>query len=185
MRYLVVMLLALAACQAAPLPAVTPAVSASTIAAAPSSAASPGPRPAPAANAVSPTPTASCSPTASQSTVAFLGRTIPVDLAFTPQTRTRGLSGRTCLARDTGLVIGWDTPTMTRIWMPEMNFAIDVIFVRNGKVIMLVADAQPCVEGGPCPTFGPDEAVDYVLEVPAGSAKAWGLEKGAAITLRK
>lgn len=185
MRYLVVMLFALAACQAAPLPAVTPAVSASTLAAAPGGTAGPT-APSPGATAApSPAPAASCQPTTSLSTVVVAGRTIPVDLAFTSQSRTRGLSGRPCLAKDTGLVLGWDTPTMTRIWMPDMNFAIDVIFVRAGKVIMIYADAQPCAPGGPCPTFGPDEAVDYVLEVPAGSAKAWGLEKGAAIVLHR
>lgn len=180
MRYLFVSLLALGACQAMPAPAITPAVSASAIAAAPSTA------PAPAASAgATPRPTASCSPTASKSTVVVADRSIPVDLAFTQATRTKGLSGRPCLADGTGLVIGWDTPTFTKIWMPDMNFAIDVIFVRGGKVVMVYADAQPCPSKANCPTFGPDVPVDYVLEVPAGSAKAWGVEKGAAIELRR
>lgn len=184
MRYLLVSLLALAACQAVPAPAITPAVSASTIAAAPSpSAAAPTATTTPAE--ASPRPAASCTPTASKSTIRVADRTIPVDLAYTQATRTKGLSGRPCLAEGTGLVIGWDAPTFTKIWMPDMNFAIDVLFVRDGKVIMVYADAQPCATKADCPTFGPDIPVDYVLEVPAGSAKAWGVAQGAAIELRK
>lgn len=184
MRYLIVMFLALAACQAAPVPGGgTPAVQASTLAAAPSPAATQAMAASPAASP--PAPNASCAPTTSKSTVTLAGRTIPVDVAWTPETRARGLSGRPCLAKETGLVIGWDAPTTARIWMPEMNFAIDVIFVRGEEVVLVYPDAQPCRDGEPCPTFGPGEPVDYVLEVPAGSAKAWGLVKGATIKLRR
>ena len=192
MPYLVMVLFALVACQAAPMPADT----ASAPGTAPTSAAAPqvpaeAPSPISTVAALPPAPArtanplASCAPTTSKATVTLAGRTIPVDVAWTPETRATGLSGRPCLAKDTGLVLGWDQPNLTRIWMPDMNFAIDVIFVRDAQVVAIFADAQPCVRGEPCPTFGPASAVDYVLEVPAGSAKTWGLEKGAPITLKR
>jgi uncharacterized membrane protein (UPF0127 family) len=67
--------------------------------------------------------------------------------------------------------------------MPKMNFAIDVIFARNQRVVAVYRDAQPCVPGRECPTFGPGVPVDYVLEVPAGSCADWGVENGTAIEL--
>lgn len=140
----------------------------------------------------SPTPVAAplaiespCAPTTSKARVTFGTQSIPVDLAWTPETRAKGLSGRPCLARDTGLVIGWDIPTPARIWMPDMNFAIDVIFVRDEKVIAIYPDAQPCLPGENCFSFGPQELSDYVLEVPAGSVASWKLKVGDAITLKK
>jgi hypothetical protein len=143
-----------------------------------------GPTPAP---SLAPTPDASpepsCAPTTSKSYVLVGERRLPVDLAMTSETRTKGLSGRPCLARGTGLVLGWDSPTEARIWMPDMNFAIDVLFVRGERVVALFADAQPCVPGERCPTFGPEEPVDYVLEVPAGTAAEWGIRKGDTLRL--
>lgn len=118
-------------------------------------------------------------------TVTLGARTIQVEVADTFESRQRGLSGRESLAPETGLVLLWEQPTVTKIWMPDMNFAIDVIFVRQDHVVEVVSDAQPCVPDGPCPTFGPDQLVDYVLEVPAGSAAHWGLKAGDPITLAR
>lgn len=127
---------------------------------------------------LSPSPAVSAGPT-----IRFGDRIIPVEVADTTESRRIGLSGRQSLAPDTGLVLAWPKPTQVSIWMPDMNFAIDVIFVRAGKVVALYADAQPCPPNGNCPTFGPDTPVDYVLEVPAGSAARWGLKAGDAIAL--
>jgi uncharacterized membrane protein (UPF0127 family) len=116
--------------------------------------------------------------------VLFGDRTIPVEIADTEESRRQGLSGRPSLAPDTGLVLWWDEPEQVGIWMPDMRFAIDVIFVRDNRVVAVYADAKPCPPSGYCPTFGPDTPVDYVLEVPTGSAARWGLKAGDAITLR-
>lgn len=110
---------------------------------------------------------------------------IQVEVADSFQSRQKGLSGRESLAPETGLVLLWEQPTVAKIWMPDMNFAIDVIFVRHDRVVDLVENAQPCPPEGPCPTFGPDEIVDYVLEVPAGSAARWGLKVGDEIHLAR
>lgn len=177
MRYLALVLLATAACQQVPAaPAAPSAVpTAALVAALPPSA----------APSVVPSTVATCPPTTSKSRIAVGGQSIPVDLAYTDATRQTGLSGRPCLAAGTGLVIGWDKPTPARIWMPDMNFAIDVIFVRDAKIVMIRSDAQPCVTIADCPTFGPGTPIDYVLEVPAGSAKTWGLKQNDPIKLTK
>jgi uncharacterized membrane protein (UPF0127 family) len=115
--------------------------------------------------------------------VSFGARAIPVEIADTDESRRVGLSGRDSLAPDTGLVLAWSSPEYVGIWMPDMHFAIDVVFVRSGKVVAIYPDAQPCKPGGECPTFGPEIAVDYVLEVPSGSTARWGLIVGDAMQL--
>lgn len=132
------------------------------------------------ASTVSPSP----SPAALAKAQVVLGtRTIPVEVADTPATREQGLSGRASLAQDTGLVLAWPMPTKALIWMPDMNFAIDVIFVRDEKVVAVYPDAQPCPKNGPCPAFGPDSGVNFVLEAPTGSATRWNLKVGDSIKL--
>lgn len=123
------------------------------------------------------------SPVPSGAAVVFGNRRIPVEVAATAESRRQGLSGRASLAQDTGLVLAWASPTTVGIWMPDMNFAIDVIFVRDNKVIFIQPDAQPCPDRINCPTFGPDTPVHFVLEVPAGSVARWGLKTGDAMTL--
>jgi uncharacterized membrane protein (UPF0127 family) len=142
----------------------------------------------PPADPIAATPTLnvalSPSPAAAAQAVVFGDRTIAVEIADTEESRRQGLSGRPSLAEDTGLVLWWDTPEPVGIWMPDMRFAIDVIFVRDSRVVAVYADAKPCPPSGYCPVFGPETAVDYVLEVPAGSAARWGLKTGDALTLR-
>jgi uncharacterized protein len=142
---------------------------------------------APPAERVSAVPTEpallSPSPAGQGPTVSFGTRRIPVEVADTPDSRRKGLSGRPSLAQDTGLVLAWPSPTVVGIWMPDMKFAIDVIFVRDSRVVFIEANARPCPSMDDCPTFGPDTPVDYVLEVPAGSVARWGLKTGDAMQL--
>ena len=63
---------------------------------------------------------------------------------------------------------------------------------RNGQprplanqVVAITENARPCPPGGDCPTFGPSSAVDWVLEVPAGSVATWGLRPGDTIVLER
>lgn len=122
-------------------------------------------------------------PVAAGPRVVIGDRVVPVEVADTEASRRQGLSGRASLAENTGLVLFWNEPTVTGIWMPDMNFAIDVIFAAGGHIVDLYTNAQPCPPGGPCPVFGPREPVNWVLEVPAGSALAWNLQVGQAIRL--
>ena len=120
---------------------------------------------------------------AASATVSFGDRQIAVGVAATPESRRQGLSGRASLAEDTGLVLLWPRPTFAPIWMPNMKFAIDVVFVRDNRVVAIYADRQPCPSLDDCPTFGPSIPVHYVLEVPAGSCARWGLKEGMDIRL--
>ena len=137
--------------------------------------------PSPIASAVaSATPAASVAAT---SHIQVAGRTIAVEIADTFQSRQKGLSGRPSLAKGTGLVLYWPRPEPTSIWMPDMNFAIDVIFVRDDKIVFIEKNAQPCPSREDCPTFGTTTPVNYVLEVPAGSVTEWGIKVGDPIQL--
>jgi uncharacterized membrane protein (UPF0127 family) len=129
-----------------------------------------------------PSPVPMATPALPRGTVAIAGQQVLVDLATTVDSRRQGLSDRASLAPNTGLLMTWTTPTQVSIWMPDMNFPIDVIFIRDGYVLAVYQDEPPCVPGQDCPVFGPTSAVDAVLEVPAGSCARWGVKIGGPVS---
>ena len=130
-------------------------------------------------------PTATPTPGLPKGKLTIAGHVVAVDVADTVEARRQGLSDRPSLAPDTGMVLAWDSPEVVAIWMPDMNFPLDVIFVAGGKVTAIYPDAQPCPPQGPCPAFGPKTPVDFVIEVPAGSAAAWHVAIGTAASFSR
>jgi uncharacterized membrane protein (UPF0127 family) len=55
--------------------------------------------------------------------------------------------------------------------------------VREGRVLMVVAEARPCMHL-PCPNFGPDAPVDGVVELAGGEAARLGIKAGTPIAIR-
>jgi uncharacterized membrane protein (UPF0127 family) len=109
------------------------------------------------------------------------GHTITVEVADTTVSRARGLSYRQTLAPDHGMIFFFDTPRQQSFWMKGMQFPIDIIFIRDHRVVF-VASRVPVPDGTSVPTISPSEPADTVLEVPAGSADAWGVRVGMAIS---
>ena len=121
--------------------------------------------------------------------IEIAGQRIKVILAQTPETRAQGLSGRSYLREDEGMLFvfsaqggsasgGDRTP---RFWMKDMLFPIDIIWIdENLKVIYIKKDARP--ESFP-ETFGPDAEALYVLEVAAGFSEKHNLQVGDRVEL--
>jgi uncharacterized membrane protein (UPF0127 family) len=86
-------------------------------------------------------------------------------VANTPDLRERGLSGRTGLPSDSGMLFVFDTPSRYGFWMKDMEFPIDIIWISGDRVVgiekSLSPDSYPQI-------FYPEEDVNFVLEVPAG-----------------
>jgi uncharacterized membrane protein (UPF0127 family) len=66
---------------------------------------------------------------------------------------------------------------VARFWMHRTPQSLDMVFVRNAQVIAIESAAAPCMRL-PCPSYGPDEPVDGVLELAAGEASRLGLRVG-------
>jgi len=102
--------------------------------------------------------------------------TIPVEIADTEQSRIMGLSGRKTLPIDTGMFFVFDVIGRNEIWMKDMNFPIDIIWIdAEFKVVDITKNAVP--ESFP-KTFEPRTPVLYVLETIAGWADKNGIKMG-------
>lgn len=115
------------------------------------------------------------------------GTEVRCELADTPIARNTGLSKHEELPEGTGMLFVYPKPRETSFWMPpEMRFSLDMIFLdKDRKIVHIAHDAPPCPDpkGWDCPSYSPDLPVSFVLEVPAGSARAHGLEIGDQLTI--
>jgi uncharacterized protein len=108
---------------------------------------------------------------------------IRVEVADTPAARSAGLSRRDTLNDVDGLLLKWETPGRHAIWMADMHFPLDLVWLdADGRVLAVLESAAPC-SASPCPLYEPEgtsESID-VLEVAAGTAHALGIAVGTRV----
>lgn len=99
---------------------------------------------------------------------------IRIEVADTPEERIKGLSGRESLDENAGLLFVYDQPGIYGIWMKDMKFPIDVVWLdENYRVVDIVYDIQP--DSFP-EVFEPSKPALYIFEVNAGFASANGIK---------
>lgn len=110
---------------------------------------------------------------------------ITAEIADTPQKRELGLSGRTSLADGRGMLFIFDQKkAFPSIWMKDMHFGIDIVWIADGKIAKIDDHVPAPVSGTPeseLKIYYPDKPVDYVLEVPANFLEKSGVNVGASV----
>jgi hypothetical protein len=116
-------------------------------------------------------------------TTALLGTTtISLEHAETMAEKIHGLSDRESLPKDRGLLFTFSEPQKTGIWMKNMHFPIDVLWLdENFKIVHIVRDMKP--ESYPNVFYPPQPAI-YVLEINAGIVSSGGIKEGDVIDIR-
>lgn len=112
------------------------------------------------------------------------GQVIQLEVARTPAEQAMGLMYRTSLPGDRGMLFSFEPPRPVQFWMQDTLIPLDMVFMRDGEVKAIVANAQPCTTN-PCPTYGPRrEVVNQVIELAGGRAAELGLAVGDRVILR-
>jgi uncharacterized membrane protein (UPF0127 family) len=128
-----------------------------------------------------PSPAAGGQPRLETSVLTVGSTSLSVELAVSEPEREQGLSGRRALAEGKGMLFFFDQPSQYRFWMPDMRFAIDIVWIgEDWKVADITENATP--ESFPA-TFQPKYPAKYVLEVPAGYAAKRGWREGTTVSL--
>jgi len=88
-----------------------------------------------------------------------------LEVADEPAERAFGLMRRESVPPGTGMVFLYDAPVRTGFYMYDVPVPLTAVFVRDGRVVSSER-MPPCESGEPrdCPTYGPDEAFDTVVE---------------------
>ncbi|MBX4198550.1 DUF192 domain-containing protein [Candidatus Parcubacteria bacterium] len=114
-------------------------------------------------------------------TITVGATTLRLELADTAEERTLGLSGRTSLPQDTGLLFIFEEAGRWGFWMKDMHFSIDIIWLdENYKVVGLKENAKP--ESYP-ETFMPQAPAKYVLETNVNFIKNNNIQYGTIMAL--
>lgn len=92
-------------------------------------------------------------------------------LALDEESRTKGLSGVSGLADDQAFLMVYPRDGLWQIWMKEMKFPIDIVWLNSDKkIVYIVKNADPAL--GMTKTYTPKEKARYVVELPAGRVEA-------------
>jgi len=103
---------------------------------------------------------------------------IPVELAVTPETRTRGLMYRRDLPSNAGMLFVFPQESLQRFWMRNTPLPLDLIFITAARTVAgVVADARPFSED----FLGVSVPSQYVLEVHAGFAARHRIAAGDVV----
>ena len=98
--------------------------------------------------------------------------TIPVEVAKTEIQRRNGLSNLDNLPEGEGMFFVFAQKDIKPpFWMKDMKFAIDILWINDGKIIQINKDVQPPAPGtsdDKLLLYVPSQPIDYVLEVNAG-----------------
>jgi hypothetical protein len=92
--------------------------------------------------------------------------TVTAELAQSPHEKMRGLSGRPGLKPGHGMLFVYGEPQPIGIWMKDMRFSLDILWIRDGRIVRIEKNAPPLVPAGPERVYS--AMAELVLEVPAG-----------------
>lgn len=101
---------------------------------------------------------------------------VTVELARSPEEKGRGLSGRPDLKPGQGMLFVYDQPQRVGIWMKDMRFPLDIVWIRSGRIVQIEPNAPPLGASGPEKVY--TATADLVLEVPAGFTARQGIRVG-------
>lgn len=107
-----------------------------------------------------------------------------ISVANTYAEQVKGLSGRTSMQNDAGMLFIFDKPGHYGFWMYGMKFPLDIILILNNKVVALHENLPPAPAGNTSPPiWGSEVLADKALEINAGLAKKYGIKVGDTVEI--
>ena len=115
--------------------------------------------------------------------VTLKGHKIQVEVVTTLEKQALGLMYRTAMATDHGMLFVYKQPAQMSFWMKNTRIPLDILyFDQNLELINISADTPPCTTPI-CPAYPSAGPAQYVLEINAGLAAQWQLEKNEKLSL--
>ena len=109
--------------------------------------------------------------------------TVDAEAADTPQKQESGLMNRTGLGPNAGMLFLLPHAERQSIWMKNMRFPIDIVFITEDLRVLQVYESVPPCAAEQCPVYVSDAPASYVLEVNAGFCARHDIISGAPVIL--
>ena len=98
-----------------------------------------------------------------------------LEVANTPKQRIKGLMFRKSLKENHGMLFIFDKPVNIDIWMKNTLFPLDVIFIRNNKIVNVQENLKPCYTKN-CEKINSVFKIDKIIELMGGSVKKFNIQ---------
>lgn len=112
------------------------------------------------------------------------GKKLDVEIARSAQEQEIGLMFRKALAPNRGMIFVYTNESVHTFWMKNTLIDLDMVFIGANKRVTSVAASVPKTT-----PETPDDQIprrggrgQYILEIPAGRAKALGIEVGTLLS---
>ena len=128
-----------------------------------------------------------CNPPLPRESLSIGSTTWSVEVASTAVEQACGLSGRSGLGDQEGMLFPFSKPSVQNFWMKDMNFPIDMIWISGDTVVGSVerASPQPGVPLWKLTIYSSPDGTDKVLEVNSGTIAKYGIRVGDRIEIGK
>ncbi len=111
--------------------------------------------------------------------ISIKGEKLLVEIAESSAARVQGLSGRDEIGAH-GMLFLFDTYGKYGFWMRGMRFPIDIVWIRDDRVIG-VEHNVPASNTTIPRRYYPSAPINRVLELPASDAARRGIEAGSSV----
>ncbi|HLD96902.1 MAG TPA: DUF192 domain-containing protein [Candidatus Nanoarchaeia archaeon] len=107
---------------------------------------------------------------------------ITAEVADTETKRQTGLMFRERMDENDGMLFIFPEPTVQSFWMKNTLIPLDIIFISDELAVVKIQHALPCAND-PCPLYGSEKPVKYVLEVNGNLTDTYGIEEGSKVDI--
>jgi len=120
-----------------------------------------------------------------KATATFGSQKVVLEVADSEKSREIGLSNKSSLADNRGMLFLFDEPKIPAFWMKGMKFPIDIIFLNDKKIVTIYKNVQPPKNADEIPTdyYQPTYPSDKVIELKAGGSDKYNLRTGDTVNL--
>lgn len=106
------------------------------------------------------------------------------EIAKTDLQKEKGLSIYNKINDDFAMVFPFVNPGFYTFWMKDMKFSIDIIYVKNNKIVDIFQNIPyPKSATSPLPFYKPSNLSDTVLEINSGLSKKYNFKKGNSVKI--
>lgn len=119
--------------------------------------------------------------------VGINNQSIIVNVVRNKDDRAVGLSGRTSLNINEGMLFLFEAPGDYGFWMKDMTFPIDIVWIKDDTIIGVTERVFPPPQDTPAEEIAihhPPAPANKVLEIAAGRAKLLHAKAGDTVEVR-
>jgi len=117
-------------------------------------------------------------------TATISNHTFKLEIAKTQQQKEIGLSKKKALEKNAGMLFRFEKTDYYPFWMKNMQFPIDIIFIKNSRIVTIHKDVKPPKGlNENLSIYNSSEPADTVLEINAGLSEKYNFKEGNEVKL--